>query len=360
MNRDERWMRRAIALARRYEGRTAPNPMVGAVVVKEDRLVGEGAHAGPGSPHAEIVALNQAGERARDATLYVTLEPCNHTGRTPPCTKAIVAAGIRRVVVGTRDPNPHVLGKGCERLRAEGIAVDTGVLASEAELLIADFRVWVTKNRPFFIYKVAATWDGATASQGFTQERITGEKSQRWVHSLRARVDAVMVGKNTYLRDDPDLRPRGVRGAPSPYRIVVASHVPEPRGKLTQNEPQTTWIIAGNDPEGYRTAWENHGARVSLLKLPLTPVAVSEHLWKEGIHRVLLEGGGTLAHAFLNAGLLDWLILGHGPLLCGGTPDHPLFAGEPRRPLPQGWRFCPRRIHRRGNDLWFEGPIESP
>jgi diaminohydroxyphosphoribosylaminopyrimidine deaminase/5-amino-6-(5-phosphoribosylamino)uracil reductase len=356
---DERWMRRAIRLAQRFIGQTAPNPAVGAMVVKDGICLGRGAHPGAGGPHAEVIALQEAGERAQGATLYVTLEPCNHYGRTPPCTEAIIRSGIRQVVVGTRDPNPEVRGGGVEALREAGIEVRVGVLEEDAKALIADFRVWVEKKRPFFIYKVASTWDGTIAFSEKGRERITSPKSQRYVHRLRTQVDAVMVGKRTYLRDDPDLRPYLLPRRRSPWRIVISSHLVEPRGKLALHEPEKVWMIAGEDPLGVAPFWRERSARVTLTgEIPPDPRTICRILWEEGVYRVLLEGGATLAGSFLRAGVLDWLILGFGPILSGGTPFLPIFAGPPlpRDPHPS---FTPMRVERIGEDLWVSGPIRS-
>ncbi|RMF12882.1 MAG: bifunctional diaminohydroxyphosphoribosylaminopyrimidine deaminase/5-amino-6-(5-phosphoribosylamino)uracil reductase RibD, partial [Candidatus Dadabacteria bacterium] len=197
-------MRQALRLGRRFVGETAPNPAVGCVIVQGDALVGQGAHERAGTPHAEVHALREAGARARGATAYVTLEPCNHHGRTPPCSEALIDAGVARVVVGTVDPNPRVAGAGIARLRDAGIRVDVGCLRDEADRLIADFRVWQREQRPFVIYKAAATIDGVTARPGIGNWQITSEASRRMVHRLRASCDLVLVGAGTWRADDPD------------------------------------------------------------------------------------------------------------------------------------------------------------
>lgn len=351
-------MRRALELAAAFIGRTAPNPAVGAVVVAADgSVVGEGAHEQAGMPHAEARALAVAGERARGGTLYVTLEPCNHHGRTPPCTEAVLAAGVRRVVVGCIDPHPRVAGSGLRRLEQAGIAVEVGCELAAAEDLIRDFRVWTLARRPFVIHKAAMTWDGATASRETGGEPLSGRASRVRVHQLRAGVGAVVVGVGTWRRDDPDLRPRLTPGAAVPLRTVIATDLPAAAGKLRDIAPARTLWIAGRDPAGNARGWREAGAEVVLLGggTP-TPVAALAALRERGVHRVLLEGGATLARSFLEADCIDWLILVHGPRLAGGRPDVALYGGEPTRPLPKARGFRPHRVERVGEDWWIEGP----
>ncbi len=213
-------MSEAVAMARRALGRTAPNPSVGAVVVRDGRVVGRGFHPGAGLPHAEVYALEEAGEGARGATLYVTLEPCNHQGRTPPCTEAVIRAGIARVVAGVLDPNPLVAGKGVERLEAAGVHVDVGVLAGECRDLIAWYAHWMEKKRPFVIMKAAITLDGRIAAATGDSAWISSEESRAYVHELRNRVDGVMVGIGTVSHDDPLLTCR-MEGGRDPLRIIL-------------------------------------------------------------------------------------------------------------------------------------------
>ncbi len=351
-------MRQALGLAAKYVGQTAPNPAVGAVVVAADgSVVGEGAHERAGGPHAEVRALAIAAERARGGTLYVTLEPCNHHGRTPPCTDAVLASGISRVVVGCVDPNPRTAGAGIRRLEEAGLTVEVGVELEAAEDLIRDFRTWTVSRRPFVIHKAALTWDGATASAETGGEPLSGRASRVRVHQLRAAVDAVVVGAGTWRRDDPDLRPRLATGAHTPWRTVVATDLPAARGKLLDIEPERTLWVAGRDPSGHTRAWRDAGADVVLLGggTP-APEAVLRTLRERAVHRVLLEGGATLARSFLDAGCVDWLILVHGPRLAGGRPDVGLYGGEPTRPLPKARAFHPHRVERAGDDWWIEGP----
>lgn len=361
-NDDRQQMQRALRLGAAWLGRTAPNPCVGAVVLDAGGgTVGEGAHIRAGEPHAEIVALRAAGEAARGGTLYVTLEPCNHQGRTPPCSEAVIAAGVRRVVVGCEDPNPRVAGRGIARLREAGIAVEVGIESEAAADLIADFRVWIENRRPWVQHKVAATWDGATASRDTAREAVSGPESRLRVHELRARADAVLVGARTLRLDDPDLRPRSVP-APlqdrQPWRVAIASELPAPDRKLAQLDADRSWLICARDAAGHTPAWRAAGARVTCLggSRP-EPGRILETLWDAGVYRVLLEGGSHLARSFLDAGCIDWLTLIHGPRLAGGRADLPVYAGEPRRPMAEALPFHPHRVERVGDDWWIEGPL---
>jgi diaminohydroxyphosphoribosylaminopyrimidine deaminase/5-amino-6-(5-phosphoribosylamino)uracil reductase len=291
------FMERALELAERGRGTTAPNPVVGAVVVQGGEVVGEGWHERPGAPHAEVVALEAAGERARGATLYVTLEPCAHHGRTPPCVEAVVAAGVTRVVAAVGDPDPRTNGKGFERLQKAGVAVDPAgeELAWRARVQNEGFRVWAALDRPFVTYKAAMTLDGRVAVPG--SRWVTGEESRRRVHELRAASDAVAVGMGTVRADTPRLDARGVDARRQPRRLAFG------RGPL---------------PEG------------SELELRPGPLEAELHaLAGDGVQTLLLEGGPTLATAFLRAGLVDKLLLFVAPTLAGRGPR---FLGDLEAP----------------------------
>ena len=279
-------LERALELAERGRGTTHPNPVVGAVLVRDDEMVGEGWHERSGGPHAEVVALEQAGARARGATLYVTLEPCSHRGATPPCTDALVAAGIARVVAGSPDPNPRVAG--FERLRSAGIEVELaqGEPASRARRQNEAWRTWIGEGRPFVTYKAAVTLDGRMTVPG--TRWVSGEESRLEVHRLRARSDAVAVGMGTLLADLPQLTVRDVPVVRQPRRLVFG------RGPL---------------PEG------------SELELRAGPLAEElRGLAREGVQSLLLEGGPRLAASFLSAGLVDKLLVFVAPRLSGSGP----------------------------------------
>jgi diaminohydroxyphosphoribosylaminopyrimidine deaminase/5-amino-6-(5-phosphoribosylamino)uracil reductase len=279
-------LERALELAERGRGTTHPNPVVGAVVERDGEIVGEGWHERRGGPHAEIVALAAAGERARGATVHVTLEPCSHQGSTPPCTEALVAAGVARVVLGATDPNPAV--EGLERLRAAGVQVDVadGELGFRARQQNEAWRTWIAERRPFVTYKTAVTLDGRVAVPG--QRWVSGEASRRQVHELRARSDAVAVGMGTFRADAPRLDARGVDAPRQPRRLVLG------RGPLPA------------------------GSELELVTEP--PGEALRRLADEGVQSLLLEGGPTIATAFLRAGLVDKLLLYVAPVLAGTGP----------------------------------------
>ena len=292
---------RALELAERGRGTTAPNPVVGAVLVRDGEVVGEGWHERPGGAHAEIAALQAAGDRARGATAYVTLEPCAHQGRTPPCADALIEAGVARVVAAVGDPNPLTNGIGFERLRAAGIQVD--LAGGEAEWLARvqneDYRVWISQRRPFVVYKAAVTLDGRVTVPG--SRWVTGEESRRLVHELRATTDAVAVGMGTVRADNPELTARDVAATRQPRRLAFG------RGPL---------------PEG---------SELELLSGPLDEELA--RLADDGVRSLLLEGGPTLATAFVKAGLVDKLMLFVAPTLAGAGPSYLGELPEPVRLL---------------------------
>lgn len=352
----ERFMRRALELARQGEGYTRPNPLVGAVLVKGGRVIAEGHHARYGGPHAEAVALARAGEAARRADLYVNLEPCvDFPGKkTPSCTEAIIAAGVGRVVVACRDPNPHVAGKGIERLRAAGIEVVEGILAEEARELNEIFFHWITTGRPFVSLKLALSLDGRIATRTGDSRWITGPEARRRVHELRRRHAAVLVGINTALADDPRLTVREVPG-PQPLRMVLDSQgrLP-PSARILSGEGRTAVVTTAAMPQRVEAALRENGAAV--WRLPARAgrvdiVALLAKLGEEGIDSLLVEGGGEVAWSFLSQGLVQKLYLFYGPLIIGGREAVPGVGGEGYARLSQVPRFRLHRVERVGEDL---------
>jgi len=314
------FLERALELAERGRGTTNPNPVVGAVLVRDGEVVGEGWHERKGEPHAEVNAIAAAGDRARGSTLYVTLEPCTHVGSTPPCTQAVADAGVAKVVVGTRDPSAAA-GGGLEQLREAGIEADVadGELAFEARQQIEAWLTWVTKRRPFVTYKAAMTLDGRLTVPG--SRWISGEESRRLVHELRAASDAVAVGMGTARADRPALTARDVDAVRQPRRLVFGN---------------------GPMPDG--------------LELELRSGPLEEELGElagEGVQSLLLEGGPTLASAFLQAGLVDKLLVFVAPKLAGAGPT--LF-GELDEPVELS-RFETRRV---GEDLLLTAYVNEP
>jgi diaminohydroxyphosphoribosylaminopyrimidine deaminase/5-amino-6-(5-phosphoribosylamino)uracil reductase len=321
---DEAHMRAALALAGRGLGNTWPNPAVGCVIVRDGAVVGRGWTAPGGRPHAETEALKRAGAAARGATAYVTLEPCCHWGRTPPCTDALIAAGVARVVVALRDPDPRVDGRGLRLLREAGIEVTEGVLQAEAATLSAGFIKRVAVGLPMVTLKLASTLDGRIATRTGESRWITGPSARRAVHALRGRHDAVLVGSGTLLADDPDLTCRLPGAALLPIVRVVADarlRTP-PRAKLFDNAAPVWIATRTGHPEATMEALRARGAEI--IQVPaaegaagLDPAALLRALAVRGVTRVLAEGGAALAAALLRAGLVDRLAWFHAPAVMG-------------------------------------------
>jgi diaminohydroxyphosphoribosylaminopyrimidine deaminase/5-amino-6-(5-phosphoribosylamino)uracil reductase len=323
-----RFMRRALVLAARGWGQTAPNPMVGAVVVRDRVVVGEGFHARYGEPHAEVVALAAAGERARGATIYVTLEPCNHRGKQPPCVDAILAAGIAHVVAATPDPNPVAKG-GAERLRAAGISVDFGLEAEAARELNAPF-YFATEGatRPWLTLKLAVSLDGAIAGPPGAPRWFSGERARKYVHRLRANHDAIAVGIGTALADDPALTVRhGKRPRVAPTRLIFdrAARLPLKSALVRSAKRTPTIIVTENASAPAARALEAKG--VGLLEAGTLDAALAG-LRSRGLRSLFVEGGATLAGALLTAGLVDRLIIFQAPVLLG-LGALPAWTGAP-------------------------------
>ncbi|MBI3625809.1 MAG: bifunctional diaminohydroxyphosphoribosylaminopyrimidine deaminase/5-amino-6-(5-phosphoribosylamino)uracil reductase RibD [Candidatus Rokubacteria bacterium] len=360
---DESLMHRALALAECARGLTSPNPLVGALVVRDGVIVGEGFHLRAGAPHAESLALAVAGEAARGATLYVTLEPCVHEGRTPPCVPAIVEAGIRRVVAAVGDPNPRVAGAGLAALGQAGLEVSVGCLEEEARRLNQPFFTWITAGRPFVTLKVAMSLDGKIAGWDRSSRWITGEEARRETHRLRSQADAIAVGISTVLADDPELTVRLEPAWPrEPYRVVVDSHgrTPTTSRVLAAGSPERTLIaVTESAPEDRLRALEASGARV--LRLPARDGrvdlgALMADLAQREVTALLLEGGGELNAGFLEAGLVDRVAVFVAPMLLGGR-DAPTPLGGPGRGLKEAFRLARMTVKPVGEDLLVEGDI---
>lgn len=323
---DERVMRRALALAATVRTRTSPNPWVGCVVVAADGTEAEGATQPPGGDHAEAQALSRArvaGLDLRSATVVTTLEPCSHHGRTPPCADALIQAGVSRVVVGVRDPDPSVAGRGVERLRAAGIEVVVGVLGAEVERQLAPYLHHRRTGRPWVTLKLAATLDGRTAAPDGTSRWITGPEARVDVHRERAEHDAELVGAGTVRADDPSLTVRDSPGGPDPLRVVL-----------------------GTAPAGARVH--------PCLELSGNIGEVLDQLGAKGILSVLVEGGPTVARSFHAAGLVDRYLIYVAPALLGGDDGHPLLAGPGSPTIAELWRGRFTSVERVGDDLRLE------
>ena len=356
-------MRRALTLAARARGLTSPNPMVGAVVVRDGEVVGEGFHARAGRPHAEVEALQAAGPRARGATLYVTLEPCNHHGRTPPCAPLVEAAGVRRVVAAVADPNPFVAGGGAAALRAAGIAVETGLLADEAVTLNRAFMTAMRERRPHVTLKAGMTADGKIADVHGSARWITGEVARAEAHRQRSEVDAIVVGITTVLRDDPALTVRLESPWPrEPYRVVLDTHARTPPSArvITGATPSRALVAVGEGAPAARVAALAAVGAV-VLRCPtragrLAVDAVLAELFAREVHSVLLEGGGEVHAAFLEAGVVDRVTLYVAPLLLGGREAPGVVAGVGRE-LKSAVRLGPMTARLVGADLLIEADV---
>jgi len=342
---DERWMSLALALGRRGHGRCWPNPAVGCVIVRGDIVVGRGWTQPGGRPHGETQALAQAGARARGATVYVTLEPCAHTGKTPPCAEALVAAGVARVVSALEDPDPRVAGQGHAILRSAGIEVETGLLAAEAAEDHAGFLLKTTEKRPLVTLKLASSFDGRIATAGGESQWITGPAARRYVHYLRATHDAVLVGAGTALADDPSLTVRDLGVGHQPVRVVCDSRLTTPAtgqlGKTAREVP--VWMCHGpKAPERALADWAATGAKLVACEIDeagrLDIASVLRALASHGLTRVFSEGGGQIAASLLADGVVDRLI-GFTAGLALGAGGLPSVALMPDAGLAAAKRF---------------------
>jgi diaminohydroxyphosphoribosylaminopyrimidine deaminase/5-amino-6-(5-phosphoribosylamino)uracil reductase len=361
---DAGFMQRALDLAEQAAGLTSPNPTVGAVLVRGGVVVGEGFHAGAGRPHAEREALAAAGNCARDATLYVSLEPCVHQGRTPPCAPAVIAAGLARVVVATLDPNPVVNGRGVARLREAGLAVEVGLLGDEARALNRGFFTWITEGRPHVTLKAAMTLDGKIADVHGGSRWITGGEARAEAHRLRSRSDAIVVGIGTALADDPELSVRlGMPWPREPYRVVVdaEARLPADARLLRSGTPSRAVIAVGSRAAAERVA-ALRAAGATVVECPDPSGRVDlRHLldWLAGraVTAVLLEGGGGLNAAFLEAGLVDRVVVFVAPLVMGGRAAPTPVEGDGLA-LKDALRLRAWTVRWAGEDVVLEGDLE--
>jgi len=326
---DEYYMQLALNLAGSATGQTGVNPVVGCVVVQSGRIVGMGAHLKRGEGHAEVLALNMAGEQARGATAYVTLEPCSHYGKTPPCCERLIAEGVSRVVVAAADPNPLVAGQGIQRLREAGIQVEIGVLEAQAIQQNEVFNKFIMTGFPFVTLKTALSLDGRIATRTGHSRWITGAASREAVHTLRHQHSAIMIGVDTLLADDPELTTRLSVPGLHPTRIIVDSKLRTPLTARALNEAAATIILTTDEADqskgeqlqasGVELLRCGPGSRVDLAKAMVL-------LGERGISSILLEGGGVLNGAMLEAGLIDKLMLFYAPIIVGGEGAPSAFA----------------------------------
>jgi diaminohydroxyphosphoribosylaminopyrimidine deaminase/5-amino-6-(5-phosphoribosylamino)uracil reductase len=356
----ETWMRRALELAERGRGSVEPNPLVGAVVVRDGQVVGEGWHQRYGAAHAELHALAAAGESARGAALYVTLEPCCHHGKTPPCTDAVLRSGIGRVIAAMQDPFPEVAGKGSALLRAAGVQVDVGLCEVEARRLNAPYLKLLATGRPYVHAKWAMSLDGKIATRTGDSKWISGEASRRRVHQLRGRMDAIVVGIGTALADDPLLttRPPGPRTA---TRIVLDSRGRLPiRARLAQTTGDAPLLIATSGPIDPQRAAELRGVGVEIIEVPAQQervgiLALLDELGRRRMTNLLVEGGGAVLGSFLDAGAIDEVHVFIAPILIGGSVAKGPVGGQGFDLIRAALRLDRWESERIGDDLLWHG-----
>lgn len=363
---DAFYMKRALELAKKGAGYTSPNPLVGAVIVKDGKIIGEGYHRFYGGPHAEIDAFSNATQPVRDAVLYVNLEPCSHYGKTPPCAAAIVEKKIRKVVVAMKDPNPLVSGKGIVHLKKHGIEVVTGVLEEEARKLNEIFIKYITTKTPFCLLKTAMTLDGKIAAHTGDSKWITGEASRKAVHELRHRFSAIMVGIQTVLADNPLLTTRleNKKGR-NPVRIIVDSRGRIPlEANVLQCDAETATIIATTEQiDGKKKeAIEKKGARVLILPSKEGKVSLKDLMRELGrlqIDSVLLEGGSTLNASALQEGIVDKVAAFIAPKILGGENAKTPVGGRGKDFVREAFRLENIRVETIGEDILIEGDVRK-
>lgn len=357
---DRQYMELALELAARARGRTSPNPMVGAVVVRDGAIIGRGFHPRAGEPHAEIFALTAAGENARGATMYVSLEPCCHRGRTGPCTEALIRAGVHRVVVAMRDPNPEVGGKGIARLRAAGIEVAEGVLEQKARRLNEVFVKYMTRRLPFVVLKAAVSLDGKIAAHTGDSRWITGVEARAYGHRLRDTYDAILVGAGTVRKDDPSLTTRLPGGGRDPVRVVLDSRGTMPPGaKMLRQHSGADTIVAvtAQAGESARRALREVGALVieagpgPRVDLPL----LMRELARREITSILVEGGGEVHASFIKEGLPDKLVWFIAPKIIGGRAAPGPVGGTGISRMAEAPLLVETTVRQLGRDFCIEG-----
>ena len=364
MQDDEYFMKKALDLASKGQGKTSPNPMVGAVIVKDGNIVGKGYHLSAGKAHAEVNAIDDAGSNAENATLYVTLEPCNHHGRTPPCTEKILNAGIQRLVVAMEDPNPDVKGGGMGYLASRGITVVSGVLRAEAERQNEVFVKFVKKKQPFVTLKCAATLDGQIATRTGDAKWVSGEAARQYVHCLRHRTDAILVGIGTVRKDNPRLTTRlQNKAGKNPIRIILDTNltISEEADVVRSTSEAETWVISGKHTAGTmakRVRLEKAGVR--LMEAPVSHGRVDlpqlmRLLGRKHITCLLIEGGGDIIASAISAGIVDKIMFFYAPKLLGGNDGVPICRGKGPELMQGAWPVSGITVRRFDDDIMIAG-----
>ncbi len=363
--RHAQYMKLALSLAKKGAGFVSPNPMVGAVIVKNGVIVGRGWHKAAGKAHAEVEAIRDAEEKTFGADLYVTLEPCNHTGKTPPCTKAIIGAGIKRVFMAMNDPNPLVLGGGAEYLEKNGIEVFSGICEKEAEKQNEIFIKYITKKIPFVVAKCAATLDGMLSAKTGDSKWITSEKTREYAHTLRHNLDAVMVGIGTVKQDNPSLTARlnNIK-TKDPVKLILDSKLSIPKNAkvLTQKSEAKTYIITGENSSPAKKA-ALMGDKVEIIETPLNEngeIALNPlmtALGEMGITSILIEGGGKVLASAFKAAIIDKICFFYAPKILGGNDGAAICRGEGPEYIKMSHNITDLKIKRFGSDFMAEGYV---
>jgi diaminohydroxyphosphoribosylaminopyrimidine deaminase/5-amino-6-(5-phosphoribosylamino)uracil reductase len=359
---NEIYMRRALHLAAKGWGMVSPNPMVGAVLVKRGAIISEGYHRGAGKKHAEIEALDRAGRKAKGAALYVNMEPCVHYGRTPPCVDRIIGAGIKKAVIGMKDPNPLVSGKGIAKLEKAGVRTEVGLLREEAEKLNEIFVKYITTGKPFVIVKAAMSLDGKISTRDGDSRWITGEKARRLVHRIRCGVDGVLVGVNTVIKDDPQLTARYGRCSNQPLRIIVDSkcRIPLSAGVLSENPSNVIIATASLCKNGEKL--RKAGARVLRVRSRSGRVNLAQlmkELGKQGVTSVLVEGGGEIIASAVFSGIADRVLFFIAPMIVGGRDALTPVEGKGIGRISEAIKVNQMKVRRIGEDVVIEGYIND-
>ncbi|HAG51385.1 MAG: riboflavin biosynthesis protein RibD [Deltaproteobacteria bacterium GWC2_42_51] len=368
--RNQKFMQAAIALAKKGIGKTSPNPAVGAVIVKNDRIIGKGYHKKAGLAHAEINAMRQAGVRARGADMYVTLEPCNRFGRTPPCADAIIKAGIKSVYVGMKDPNPLIRGAGIRHLRNAGINVEDEILIKESADINRPYIKYITTKKPFVTLKLASTIDGRIATQAAESKWITGKEARKFAHKMRSNADAVMVGIGTILKDDPELTVRLIKGK-NPIKIVVDNRLRIPINAKVLNPKKGDVIIATTKGRGQKSEARSQrnkkiktlkakGAEVLMLPSKMGEVdliALMKELGKKEITSLIVEGGSRLAASAIKEGIVDKVAVFYAPKILG-KEGLPMIGELAIKRLKDAIGLSELKCRKVGEDILVEGYLK--
>ncbi|WP_416149648.1 bifunctional diaminohydroxyphosphoribosylaminopyrimidine deaminase/5-amino-6-(5-phosphoribosylamino)uracil reductase RibD [Salipaludibacillus sp. HK11] len=353
---DNNYMKLAIEIARQTIGQTAPNPVVGCVIVKNGEIVGMGAHLKAGERHAERHALQVAQANAKGATMYVTLEPCSHHGRTPPCADAVIEAGVSKVVIASTDPNPEVSGKGINKLKNAGIDVEVGVMKEEADELNDVFFHYMTTSTPYVTLKMATSIDGKIATSTGESQWITGEEARNDVHQLRHEHDAILVGVDTVIQDDPSLTTRLANGGKNPIRIVLDRKLRTPlEAKIVTDQKAPTWIVTTALADKQRKE-EFEALGIGIIVIENEDISIPSlliALFNKKITSILVEGGGNVNDSFLRSGYFQRVIKYMAPILIGGESARSSFSGEGITHLQEAPRLQLKSMKQIGNDTKF-------